>query len=78
MMNQQLMTFLKLCTALNKVKLRSILYKNCSFNLIHDYTDLQMSDTKKKTIFSANSNMLYNLNENNNLRKLLKVYDKIK
>lgn len=71
------MIFLKSYTALNMMKSKNSLYKDCTFNLTHSYTDLHISNMKKKIIFTANSVMLYDLNENENLRELSRVYDRI-
>lgn len=51
-------------------------YKDCKFKSNHNYNDLHMSDIKEGINFTEDSDILYNLNQNENTIKLLKIYDK--
>lgn len=77
MINQQSVTFLKSHTALNMMKSEISLYKDCTFNFIYSYTDLHISDIKEKAHFTENFRVLYDLNNNENVKGLSKVYNRL-
>lgn len=56
------------------MKSDQIYYKDCKFNSDYNYDELHTSDIKEDMNFTVNSDVLYDLDQNENIKELLKVY----